>query len=114
MPRNRALNAGKYNRFIAIYEQTRTYDAAGLEQDTLTVVHACRASVKTTKGWTLITAGSDFEAATTNFTIRYPKAVTITREMLVLFSGKWYKIQYLNNVDEAGEELEIQAKEVTM
>ena len=75
---------------------------------------ACRASIKTTKGWTLLTAGSDFEAATTNFTIRAPKAVTITREMLVLFSGKWYAIQYLNNVDEAGEELEIQAKEVTM
>lgn len=114
MPRNRTLNAGKYNHFIAIYQDVRTYDEAGLEQNLKTLVLACRAAIKTTKGWTLIASGSDFEAATTNFTIRAPKAVTITREMQVYSSGKWYSIQYLNNVDEAGEELEIQAKEVTM
>ena len=33
--------------------------------------------------------------------------------MLIKYSGKTYEIQYLNNVDEKNEELEIQAKEVT-
>ena len=70
------------------------------------------ASVKTTKGFTLIANNSDFEKAFTNFTIRYPKTV-ITRDMLIKFRGKTYSIQYLNNVDEANVELEIQAKEVT-
>ena len=33
--------------------------------------------------------------------------------MVVLFDGSRYEIQYLNNVDYANVELEIQAKEVT-
>ena len=33
--------------------------------------------------------------------------------MLIEFNGKEYTIEYLNNVDEANVELEIQAKEVT-
>ena len=70
------------------------------------------ASVKTTKGFTLIKSGTDFEKAFTNFTIRMPKSV-ITRDMEVDFNGKTYSIEYLNNVDEENTFLEIQAKEVT-
>ena len=70
------------------------------------------ARVKTTKGFTLIANNSDFEKAYTNFTIRYPKT-QIDRDMLIDFRGKTYTIEYLNNVDEASVELEIQAKEVT-
>ena len=70
------------------------------------------AEVKTTRGFTLIANNSDFEKAFTNFTIRYP-VTTITRDMLILFKGKTYEIQYLNNINEANIELEIQAKEVT-
>ena len=33
--------------------------------------------------------------------------------MLILYGGKIYEIQYLNNINEAFVELEIQAKEVT-
>ena len=55
---------------------------------------------------------SSFEKAFTNFTIRYP-ITQITRDMLIEFNGKIYTIQYLNNVNEANVELEIQAKEVT-
>ena len=71
------------------------------------------ASVKTTKGFTLIANGTDFEKAFTNFTIRYP-VTEITRDMLISFRGKTYTIQYLNNVNEENVELEIQAKEVTL
>ena len=70
------------------------------------------ASVKTTKGFTLITSNSDFEKAYTNFTIRYPKT-EITRDMLIKYNDKIYTIEYLNNIDEESVELEIQAKEVT-
>lgn len=105
-------NAGKYNRKIRIYSVDIVTDARGFQEEQKKLVLSPYASVKTTKGFTLITNNSDFEKAFTNFTIRYPKTV-ITRDMLIKFRGKTYSIQYLNNVDEANVELEIQAKEVT-
>ncbi len=105
-------NAGKYNRKISIYSVEIVTNARGFQNEQKTLVLSPYASVKTTKGFTLIANNSDFEKALTNFTIRYPKTV-ITRDMLIEFRGKTYSIQYLNNVDEANVELEIQAKEVT-
>ena len=105
-------NAGKYNRKISIYKVEIVTNARGFQEEQKKLVLSPYASVKTTKGFTLIANNSDFEKAFTNFTIRYPKTV-ITRDMLIEFRGKTYSIQYLNNVDEANVELEIQAKEVT-
>ena len=105
-------NAGKYNRKIIIYTIVETRDKDGFPIKTETVVLSPYANVKTTRGYTLIANDSDFEKAYTNFTIRYPKT-EITRDMLISFKNKVYTIEYLNNVDEANIELEIQAKEVT-
>lgn len=105
-------NAGKYNRRITIYSVVVTEDNQGFPIETKTVVLQPYANVKTTKGMTLIVNNSDFEKALTNFTIRYPHT-PINRDMLIEFRGKTYTIQYLNNVNEANIELEIQAKEVT-
>ena len=106
------INAGEYNRKIQIVRETITTDSQGFKTVTQTVILSPYAKVKTTKGFTLIANGSDFEKATTNFTIRYP-VTTITRDDVILFKNKRYEIQYLNNIDEANVELEIQAKEVT-
>jgi len=106
------INAGEYNKRITIVTKNSTEDKDGFPDNTPTVVLRPWARVKTTKGFTIIANNSDFEKALTNFTIRFPKT-EITREMLVLFNGKTYEIQYLNNVDEANIELEIQAKEIT-
>ena len=105
-------NAGKYNRQITIYQETITKDPDGLPVKIKTVILQPYASVKTTRGFTLIQNDSSFEKAFTNFTIRFP-ITQITRDMLIEFNGKIYTIQYLNNVNEANVELEIQAKEVT-
>lgn len=105
-------NAGKYNRRIQIYQITRGKDAAGFPSDVEALVLTVYAEVKTTKGFTLIMNNTDFEKALTRFTIRYPQTV-ITYDMLVKYRGKSYSIQYINNVDEANEELELQCKEVT-
>ena len=67
------------------------------------------AKVKTTSGFTLIQNASDFEKAYTNFTIRYHNT-SITRDMIIEYNNKTYTIEYLNNVNEANIELEIQAK----
>lgn len=106
------LNAGKYNKRITIYKTVRETDAEGFQKVNKTIILKPYAAVKTTKGFTLIANNSDFEKAYTNFTIRFPKTV-ITRDMMIEFHGKDYMIEYLNNVDENGVELEIQAKEVT-
>lgn len=105
-------NAGVFKHKISIYSTTITKDSAGFQSVTRTLVLSPYASIKTTKGFTLIQNGSDFEKAYTNFTIRYPKT-PINRDMEIDFGGKTYTIEYLNNVDEAGVFLEMQCKEVT-
>lgn len=106
------INAGKYKYKITIYQTVIETDADGFQKKIKQVILTPYANVKTTRGYTLIVNNSDFEKAYTNFTIRYP-VTQITREMLIEFRGKIYSIEYLNNIDEAGVELEIQAKEVT-
>lgn len=106
------INAGKYNHKISIYATQVVKDSAGFQHTERVLVLSPYASVKTTRGMTLIKAGTDFERAYTNFTIRYPK-VPINRDMEVVFRSKTYTIEYLNNVDEEEIELEMQCKEIT-
>lgn len=106
------INAGKYNHKITIYRTTWVTDNQGFQMEQTEVVLTPYANIKTTRGMTLIKNDTDFEKAYTNFTIRFPKT-EINRDMLISFRGKTYTIEYLNNVDEANVELEIQAKEVT-
>lgn len=106
------INAGKYNRKISIYQTTVGKDSAGFQSRQRTLVLQPYAEVKTTKGMTLIKNNTDFEKAYTKFTIRFP-VTEINRDMEIDFRGKTYTIEYLNNVDEANVELEMQCKEVT-
>lgn len=109
---SKTVNAGKYNRQITIYNMQVIEDEDGFQTTIQNIVLQPYAHVKTTKGFTLIANGTDFEKAFTKFTIRYP-VTPINRDMLISFRGKTYTIEYLNNIDEANVELEIQAKEVT-
>lgn len=107
-------NAGKYNHKIRIFRTVVVEDTAGFQSEVQQeTVLTPMASIKTTRGMTIIRNGSDFEKALTNFTIRWPKSVEINRDMQIEFRGKTYTIEYLSNVDEESKELEIQAKEVT-
>ena len=114
------INAGKYNKKIIIYQVVDDKDSGGfplqVEQEVLTTY----ASVKTTRGFTLIANNSDFEKALTNFTIRYSQTVEdayynsdySNRDMYVIFRNKKYIVQYLKNVDENRVEIEMQCKEI--
>ena len=108
------INAGEYNRKIKIVKPIKAKDSDGfpVESPEPELILTVWAKVKTTRGFTLIVNNTDFDKAFTNFTIRYP-STPIDRDMLILYGGKTYEIQYLNNVNEAFVELEIQAKEVT-
>lgn len=110
---NKVVNAGKYNRRIVIYEVVEEKDADGFVDTVEVEVLKTYAEIKTLRGYTIITNDSDFEKAYINFTIRYPKTIEITRDMIIKYRGKTYSIEYLNNIDFANVELEIQAKEVT-
>ena len=107
------IDAGKYNRRITIFKEYVEKDAGGFNVTTQQIVLQPWAEVKTTKGMTLIANGSDFEKAFTRFVIRFPQTTEINRKMFILFRGKKYSIQYINNIDEANVELELQCKEVT-
>ena len=106
------INPGKYNKKISIYKVVKSEDNDGFRTETEEIILTPFSEVKTTKGFTLIANGTDFEKAYTNFTIRYPKT-EITRDMLIKYNRKVYTIEYLNNINEENVELEIQAKEVT-
>ncbi len=114
------IDAGKYNKKITIYQVVETEDSQGFPIKTEVVILQPYAKVKTTRGFTLIANDSDFEKAFTNFTIRYSQTVidayydnqTSNRDMLVAFKNKIYSVQYLNNIDEANVEIEMQCKEV--
>lgn len=108
-----SINAGNFNHKIDIYTVTYGKDSSGFKTVTRTLKASPYADVKTTKGMTLIRSGTDFEKAFTNFTIRYPKTVTITRDDEIDFRGKTYTIEYLNNVNEECVLLEMQCKEIT-
>lgn len=105
------INAGKYRHKINIYSTVVVKDSHGFMSKQRQLVLSPYASIKTTKGMTIIRNNSDFEKALTNFTIRYPR-VHINRDMEIDYNGKTYTIEYLNNVDEMNVELEIQAKEI--
>ena len=105
------INAGEYNKRISIVAEIESEDNAGFKIKSKSIILNAWARVKTTKGYTLIKNNTDFESAYTNFTIRFPKK-EITRDMLIEYNGKTYTIEYLNNIDEANVELEIQAKAV--
>lgn len=107
------INAGKYDRRIQIVKPKVSHDAEGFPATVDEPVLDAYASVRTTSGYTLIKSGTSFEAATTNFTIRHPSATEIDRDMVVLFGGRRYGIQYLNDIGHAGVELEMQCREVT-
>lgn len=112
------IDAGKYNKKIIIYQVVATEDSQGFPIETTEVVLQPYAKVKTTRGFTLIANDSNFEKAYTNFTIRYSQTVidayynsqSSNRDMLVAFNNKTYSVQYLNNVDEANVEIEMQCK----
>lgn len=106
------INAGKYNKKIQIFTRIISRES-GYQMITVGVLRATLyASIKTTRGMTLIANGSGFEKAYTSFVIRTPK-IMITRDNLVRYNFKTYTIEYINNINEDGVEIELQCKEIT-
>ena len=113
-------NAGAYRHKISIYQLTEGKDSQGFPSITRTLVLSPYASIKTTRGMTIIANNSDFEKAFTRFCVRYTptivnayyNSINSNRKMEIDYSDKTYTVEYLNNVDELNVELELQCKEV--
>ena len=113
-------NAGAYRHKISIYKVVEGKDADGFPVDTQELVLEPYASIKTTKGMTIIANDSSFEKAYTRFMFRYSDTVVdayyeslnSNRQMIVEYRNKTFTVEYLNNVDEMNVELELQCKEV--
>ena len=106
------INAGKYNKRIDIYAVTYVKDSHGFQSAQRQKVLTTYAEVKTTSGMTLISQNTDFEKAFTRFVIRFP-VTPLNRDMQIDFNGKTYVIEYINNVNEANVEVELQCREIT-
>ncbi len=107
------INAGDFKHRITIVRRTKTADGDGFNTETETEVAKAWAKINTTKGYTIISQGSDFEDALTRFLIRKPTA-ELSRKDIVLFRGKEWRIRYLNNVDLSDQLIELQCEEVTI
>ncbi len=113
------INAGDYDKKIKIFTFKKEEDKDGFKgKKEEKIILEPYAKIKTTKGFTLIANNTDFEKAYTNFTIRYSKKVEedyyeLNRKIYIEYRGKIYTIEYLNNVDEANVELEMQCKRIT-
>ena len=59
---SQTVNAGKYNRQITIYNTQVIEDEDGFQTTIQNIVLQPYAQVKTTKGFTLIANGTDFES----------------------------------------------------
>lgn len=113
-------NAGEYKYKISIYQVVIGKDSQGFPSDTRTLVLSPYASIKTTRGMTIIANNSDFEKAYTRFCVRYTptivnayyNSINSNRKMEVDFRSKTYQVEYLNDVDEMNVEIELQCKEV--
>ena len=57
------INAGKYNKQITIYSTQVIEDEDGFQTTINNIILQPYASVKTTKGFTLLANGTDFEKA---------------------------------------------------
>lgn len=104
------INAGEFNKKIDILRHSKITDAEGFY--TIETVKICSAwaKINTTRGYTLIQSGTNFEQATTAFLIRKP-SVEIKRKDVVLFNGVEWSIDYLNNIDEQDIFVELQCKQ---
>ena len=106
------INAGEFNRRIEIVRDTQAEDGEGFKTPTRETVCKAWAKISSTKGFTLVVQGSNFEDATTRMLIRKPNH-ELSRKDIVLYKGKEWRIRYLNDLyDEGNALVELQVEEI--
>ena len=103
------VNVGKLNKRIQIQRPVRTADKDGFWTETYETVLTCWAQFSRQSGKELTQASADYAEVAARFMIRYT-TVPIDRKMCVLYAGKRYAIQYVNDYADNHDLMEILAK----
>lgn len=102
------VNPGDLNKRIKIQRYTRTGDADGYYTDDWVTVYTVWAQFSRQSGAELRGANADFAEVKVRFLIRHREG--IDRKMTVLYRGKRYEIEYLNDYGDRHEYIEILAR----
>lgn len=103
------VNPGELNKRIEIVQPERVYDSEGYYQETDVSVHSCWAKFSRTSGTEIFQAKADFTEVEARFLIRWVRK-EINRKMQVLYSGKRYEIEYVNDYGDEQRYIEIWAR----
>lgn len=104
-------NAGKYRHLIRVVRREPVEDADGFQTIEPIPIVDLWAKIDTMPGAQLLKAGVEFEKSAIRFLVRKPKTV-ISPDMQIIYKDRVYDIAYLIDRNEAGEELELQCREV--
>jgi SPP1 family predicted phage head-tail adaptor len=108
------LNSGELKKKITIQEYTTTTNDNGFSVETWVNVLNTFAKVENTNGTRFYGAEADNIKKISKFTIRYRSILKdkYEKKLRVSYSGKYYLVQYINNIDEANEFYEIMAEAI--
>lgn len=108
------LNPGKLKHKIQIVKVVRQQTENGYWIDSIDeVIHNCWAQFSRTSGKELRQNDADYGETDVRFLIRWTSN-PISRKMVVLYAGKRYEIQYVNNYGDSNDYMEIVAKHLRL
>ena len=103
------VNPGELDKKIKIVSFSGEKDKDGFETDKKeNVVRSTWAKVTRISVSEVMKASNEINIERCRFLVRYTN-VEITREMFVLYAGKYYQIEYANNYEDSNEYIEIMA-----
>lgn len=103
------VNPGEFRKRISFIEYVIEVDSSGHQKKQPTKIYSCNAKFSRTSGTESIRLGSEFSEVDVRFLIRYTK-VPISRKNVILYGGKKYEIEYINDYGDEHRYIEIIAK----
>lgn len=101
------INPGELNKKIQIVRKNSdSRDADGYPMEQIEAIRECYAKFTQQSGSEIQKDDSEFGNAKTRFLVRH-SSIAINTDMYVLYSGRYYDIQYINTYGDSGEYAEI-------
>ena len=104
------INPGELNKRITIWrpfsgEFETDKDGFKIENDKK--IRSCWARYTQQSGNEVLAAGSTFSETKARFLVRYSKTHPIDEDMYIMYAGRRYEIEYINQYGDSREYLEI-------
>lgn len=102
------VNPGTLNKRIQICKIESTQNANGFPVESEVTVRECWAKVSTSSGTEMLNSGVDLSTTKVRFFVRYHEALAnMETSWYVIYKGKIYDIEFINDYEEAHEYIEI-------